>query len=55
MSYIYNVLECLNQNYYECAAAKQIVELGHFPDTLEGIKALKGVGDYTAAAIGSLP
>lgn len=34
-------------------AAKQIVELGHFPNTLEGIKALKGVGDYTAAAIGS--
>ncbi len=35
------------------AAAKQIVELGKFPDTLEGIKSLKGVGDYTAAAIGS--
>lgn len=35
------------------AAARQIVALGHFPDTLEGIKALKGVGDYTAAAIGS--
>ena len=35
------------------AAAKQIVALGKFPDTLEGIKALKGVGDYTAAAIGS--
>lgn len=34
-------------------AAKQIVALGHFPDTLEGIKHLKGVGDYTAAAIGS--
>lgn len=34
-------------------AAKQIVALGHFPNTLEGIKALKGVGDYTAAAIGS--
>lgn len=34
-------------------AAKQIVSLGHFPDTLEGIKRLKGVGDYTAAAIGS--
>ena len=34
-------------------AAKQIVVLGHFPDTLEGIKQLKGVGDYTAAAIGS--
>ena len=36
------------------AAAKQIVALGHFPDTLEGIRALKGVGDYTAAAIGSI-
>ena len=35
------------------AAAKQIVEIGKFPDTLEGIKSLKGVGDYTAAAIGS--
>ena len=36
------------------AAAKQIVALGRFPDTLEGIRALKGVGDYTAAAIGSI-
>ena len=36
------------------AAAKQIVAAGGFPDTLEGIKALKGVGDYTAAAIGSI-
>ena len=36
------------------AAAKQIVLLGHFPDTLEGIRSLKGVGDYTAAAIGSI-
>lgn len=35
------------------AAAKQIVKMGKFPDTLEGIKSLKGVGDYTAAAIGS--
>jgi A/G-specific adenine glycosylase len=35
-------------------AAKQIVEAGGFPNTLEGIKALKGVGDYTAAAIGSI-
>ena len=34
-------------------AAKQIVDFGRFPDTLEGIKRLKGVGDYTAAAIGS--
>ena len=34
-------------------AAKQIVAQGGFPTTLEGIRALKGVGDYTAAAIGS--
>ena len=35
------------------AAARQIAAAGHFPDTLEGIRALKGVGDYTAAAIAS--
>ena len=35
-------------------AAKQIVALGGFPTTLEGIRSLKGVGDYTAAAIGSI-
>ena len=35
-------------------AAKQIVALGHFPNTLDEIKRLKGVGDYTAAAIGSI-
>ena len=35
------------------AAAKQIVALGHFPDNFEEIKRLKGVGDYTAAAIAS--
>ena len=35
-------------------AAKQIVAMGHFPDTLDEIKQLKGVGDYTAAAIGSI-
>ncbi|MBR1415640.1 MAG: A/G-specific adenine glycosylase [Prevotella sp.] len=36
------------------AAARQIVTLGGFPRTLEGIRQLKGVGDYTAAAIGSI-
>ena len=36
------------------AAARQIVELGHFPDTMAEIRRLKGVGDYTAAAIGSI-
>lgn len=35
------------------AAARQIVALGQFPSTLEGIRQLKGVGDYTAAAIAS--
>ena len=35
------------------AAARQIVAAGGFPTTLEGIRALKGVGDYTAAAIAS--
>lgn len=35
-------------------AARQIVAMGGFPQTLEGIRSLKGVGDYTAAAIGSI-
>ncbi|MBR2360255.1 MAG: A/G-specific adenine glycosylase [Bacteroidaceae bacterium] len=35
-------------------AAKQIVAMGGFPDTYEGVRALKGVGDYTAAAICSI-
>lgn len=36
------------------AAAKQIVVLGHFPCTLNDIRSLRGVGQYTAAAIASL-
>ncbi len=36
------------------AAACQIVEQGGFPRTIEGLRALKGVGDYTAAAVGSM-
>ena len=35
-------------------AARQIVSMGDFPRTLEGIRSLKGVGNYTAAAIGSI-
>ena len=35
------------------AAARQIIANGGFPTTIEGIRKLKGVGDYTAAAIGS--
>lgn len=34
-------------------AAQQIVALGKFPDTYLEIRKLKGVGDYTAAAIAS--
>lgn len=34
-------------------AAQQIVAMGGFPMTYEGIRSLKGVGDYTAAAIAS--
>lgn len=36
------------------AAARQIVALGGFPSSYEAIRSLKGVGDYTAAAIASL-
>jgi len=35
------------------AAAKQVVAMGGFPTTVEGLRALKGVGAYTAAAIAS--
>jgi A/G-specific adenine glycosylase len=34
-------------------AAQSIAALGRFPDTYEQIRALSGVGDYTAAAIAS--
>jgi A/G-specific adenine glycosylase len=36
------------------AAAKAVTVAGGFPDTLEGIRALPGVGAYTAAAVGSI-
>ena len=35
------------------AAAKTVASLGAFPTDYKGIRALKGVGDYTAAAIAS--
>lgn len=35
------------------AAARDVVEQGAFPKTYDGIRRLKGVGDYTAAAIAS--
>ncbi|MGH7442876.1 MAG: A/G-specific adenine glycosylase [bacterium] len=36
------------------AAAQAIVARGSFPEHLEGIRALPGVGAYTAAAVGSI-
>ena len=33
------------------AAAGRVVELGRFPDTLDGLRALPGVGPYTARAV----
>ena len=35
-------------------AAREIAAAGRFPDTYEGIRALPGVGDYTAAAVASI-
>lgn len=35
-------------------AARQIVAQGGFPHSIEGLRDLKGVGDYTAAAVGSM-
>lgn len=35
-------------------AAQQVAAAGSFPDTLVGLKALPGVGDYASAAIGSI-
>jgi len=34
-------------------AARQVVEWGGFPHTMSGLLKMKGVGEYTAAAIGS--
>ena len=33
------------------AAAKSVVEAGGFPTTYEGVRSMRGVGEYTAAAI----
>jgi A/G-specific adenine glycosylase len=36
------------------ACAQQVAELGRFPSTLDGLRALPGVGAYTAAAVGAI-
>jgi len=40
------------RNLHACARA--VVALGGFPASLEGLRALPGIGPYTAAAIGSI-
>ena len=35
-------------------AAKSVVALGGFPHTVEGLKKLKGIGDYTASSVASI-
>jgi A/G-specific adenine glycosylase len=36
------------------ACARVVVTLGEFPSTIEGLRALPGIGDYTAAAVGAI-
>jgi A/G-specific adenine glycosylase len=36
------------------ACARAVVALGDFPPSLEGLRALPGIGDYTAAAVGAI-
>ena len=40
------------RNLHACARA--VTELGAFPDTLDGLRALPGIGPYTAAAVGAI-
>lgn len=36
------------------AAAREVAAAGAFPDTFDGLRRLRGVGDYTAAAVASI-
>ncbi len=42
------------RNLYKCAGVVAFEHAGVFPDTEEGLRALPGVGPYTAAAIASI-
>jgi A/G-specific adenine glycosylase len=42
------------RNLKKCAEAVARDHGGHFPDTEEGLKALPGIGDYTAAAVAAI-
>lgn len=40
------------RNLLKCA--REIAQIGHWPDTVEGLRALPGIGPYTAGAIAAL-
>lgn len=42
------------RNLKKCAEAVAATHGGRFPDTEEGLKALPGIGDYTAAAVAAI-
>jgi A/G-specific adenine glycosylase len=42
------------RNLHKCAKIVAEAHNGAFPETLAGLKALPGIGDYTAAAIGAM-
>src|SRR3546814_13921871 len=43
------------RNLLACARAVVADHGGHFPDSEAGLRALPGVGDYTAAAVAAIP
>lgn len=42
------------RNLHACAIAVADGHAGRFPDTVEGLRALPGIGDYTAAAVAAI-
>lgn len=42
------------RNLLKCARAVTLEHKGRFPETLDGLKGLPGIGDYTAAAVSSI-
>ena len=42
------------RNLHACSRAVAELHKGHFPQTLEGLRALPGIGDYTAAAVAAI-
>jgi A/G-specific adenine glycosylase len=42
------------RNLHKCARAVAVDHGGHFPDTEDGLRALPGIGPYTAAAVAAI-